>query len=115
MFAIIVRRSPPGAFGRRETPAVVAGGRHDGFAMTDARRRATLDHPRYPRSGGYDPEWVIADMTGPHPLWLMEALTQQLRIVPPMRVLDLGCGKALTSVAGGRSPRRRARRWTAGR
>jgi len=42
--------------------------------MTDARRRATLDHPRYPRSGGYDPEWVIADMTGPHPLWLMEAL-----------------------------------------
>jgi len=58
--------------------------------------RLTL--PRYPRSAAYDPAWVMANVMGPHPLWLMEWLTGAMRLEPGMRVLDLGCGTALTSV-----------------
>jgi cyclopropane fatty-acyl-phospholipid synthase-like methyltransferase len=36
---------------------------------------------------------------GPHPLWLMESLCNAMSpLQPGMRVLDMGCGKALTSV-----------------
>lgn len=35
---------------------------------------------------------------GPHPLWLAESLTQVMPIHADMRVLDLGCGSALTSI-----------------
>lgn len=65
--------------------------------MNDELRRA-LDNERYSRSSGYDPAWVIANEMGPHPLWLMEALTGVVTVEPSMRVLDLGCGRALTSI-----------------
>lgn len=64
--------------------------------MSEGEKR--LNHERYVRSNGYDPEWVIANLMGPHPLWLMEALAEKMAIAPGMRVLDLGCGTALTSV-----------------
>jgi SAM-dependent methyltransferase len=35
---------------------------------------------------------------GPNALWLMEALTEVLPIERGMRVLDLGCGTAMTSI-----------------
>ncbi len=57
-----------------------------------------LFHPRYSRSNTYDPQWILANQMGPHPLWLMEALTEVLPMRPGMRVLDLGCGMALTSI-----------------
>jgi SAM-dependent methyltransferase len=52
----------------------------------------------YPRSGRYDLEWMMAGSMGPNALWLAEALSQVLELRPGMRVLDLGCGKALSSV-----------------
>ena len=52
----------------------------------------------YPRSAGYDPEWVIENMMGPNVLWLAESLCQQLTLQPNMRVLDMGCGKAISSI-----------------
>ncbi len=55
-------------------------------------------HPDYPRSNTYDPSWIIKHNMGPHPLWLMEWLTQQVDIPAGGRILDLGCGKALTSI-----------------
>lgn len=58
----------------------------------------SLARPRYPRSSTYDPEWVVANQMGPNALWLMESLTDVLPIEPGMRVLDLGCGKAITSI-----------------
>ncbi|MGQ4351417.1 SAM-dependent methyltransferase [Streptomyces sp. SAS_275] len=58
--------------------------------------RLTL--PRYPRSADYDQAWVMANVMGPQPLWLVEWLTGAMRLEPGMRVLDLGCGTALTSV-----------------
>ena len=66
--------------------------------MTDADLGALLVHDRYVRSNGYDPGWVVANMMGPNPLWLLEHLLEVLPIEPGMRVLDLGCGKGLTSV-----------------
>jgi SAM-dependent methyltransferase len=57
-----------------------------------------LEHPRYVRSNRYDPQWVLDNQMGPNALWLIEALTAELRISSGMRVLDLGCGSALTSI-----------------
>ncbi len=57
-----------------------------------------LHHPRYPRSNNYDPQWVITNQMGPNPLWLVEALSEVVQFKPGMRVLDLGCGTALTSI-----------------
>ncbi len=57
-----------------------------------------LRRDRFPRSNRYDPAWIIEHMMGPHPLWLMEHLTD---VAPPAagsRVLDLGCGRAITSI-----------------
>ena len=65
--------------------------------MTIADRNS-LQHPRYARSNNYDPQWVIDNQMGPNALWLIEALTETMQITPGMRVLDLGCGTALTSI-----------------
>jgi cyclopropane fatty-acyl-phospholipid synthase-like methyltransferase len=66
--------------------------------MTDADLGAHLVHDRYTRSNRYDPDWVVANAMGPNPLWLLECLLDALPIEPGTRVLDLGCGRGLTSV-----------------
>jgi SAM-dependent methyltransferase len=54
---------------------------------------------RFPRASGYHPEWVIAGVSGgANPLWLTEWLAQAVALRPGMRVLDLGCGRALSSI-----------------
>ncbi|MGW1027457.1 SAM-dependent methyltransferase [Streptomyces sp. NPDC002577] len=60
-----------------------------------------LTQARYPRSNRYDVRWIIENQMGPHPLWLLEWLAPALGLdapAPGSRVLDLGCGRALTSV-----------------
>ena len=57
-----------------------------------------LYNENFPRSNKYDPVWVINNQMGPHPLWLTEFLLQSLQLKPGMRVLDLACGKGITSV-----------------
>jgi SAM-dependent methyltransferase len=58
-----------------------------------------LASERFPRSSKYHPEWVLAGVSGgANPLWLTEWLTEALDLRPGMRVLDLGCGRALSSV-----------------
>jgi len=52
----------------------------------------------YPRSAKYDPEWVIENLMGPNVLWLAESLSQVMTLRPGMRVLDMGCGKAISSI-----------------
>jgi len=60
-------------------------------------KRFVLQH--FPRSSGYHPEWVIAGVSGgANPLWLTEWLAGVLDLRPGMRVLDLGCGRALSSI-----------------
>jgi cyclopropane fatty-acyl-phospholipid synthase-like methyltransferase len=64
--------------------------------MTDVA--SLLVRPEFPRSSGYDPGWVLENQMGPNAIWLMEWLTQAMALEPGMRVLDLGCGKAMTSI-----------------
>src|SRR5436190_2724248 len=54
---------------------------------------------RFPRSSKYHPEWVVANASGgANSLWLTEWLTSELDLRPGMRVLDLGCGRASSSI-----------------
>ncbi len=53
---------------------------------------------RFPRSAGYDVSWMIENSMGPNVLWLSEFLSEVMAFKPGMKVLDLGCGKALSSV-----------------
>ena len=69
------------------------------MAAMDTTDLATrLRRDRFPRSNGYDPVWIVDNMMGPHPLWLMEHLTDIVAPRPGQRVIDLGCGKAIPSV-----------------
>lgn len=54
---------------------------------------------RYPRSSKYHPEWVIKNgMSGANTLWLTEWLAEAMDLRPGMKVLDLGCGRAISSI-----------------
>jgi SAM-dependent methyltransferase len=53
---------------------------------------------RYPRSTKYDIHWIVENQIGSHCLWLMESLCDVMEWNPGMRILDLGCGKAITSI-----------------
>lgn len=54
---------------------------------------------RFPRSAGYHPDWMVAACgSAANALWLTEWLTEALDLRPGMRVLDLGCGRAMSSV-----------------
>ena len=53
----------------------------------------------FPRASGYHPDWVSAGVSGgANPLWLTEWLARALDLQPGMRVLDLGCGRAMSSI-----------------
>ncbi|NMB54944.1 MAG: methyltransferase domain-containing protein [Leptolinea sp.] len=52
----------------------------------------------YPRSQSFDPGFVRANMMGPNSMKLLEELSGSLSLQPGMRVLDLACGKGLTSI-----------------
>ena len=54
---------------------------------------------RFPRSNQYHPEWVTTSVSGgANSLWLTEWLTTAMDLRPGMRVLDLGCGRASSSI-----------------
>lgn len=50
------------------------------------------------KSKAYDPQFVSENLMGPNALKMVEELTADLDFRPGMRVLDLGCGKGLTSI-----------------
>ena len=55
---------------------------------------------RFPRSSQYHPEWVLASASngGANTLYLAEWLATKMDLKPIMRVLDLGCGRAMSSI-----------------
>jgi cyclopropane fatty-acyl-phospholipid synthase-like methyltransferase len=54
---------------------------------------------RFPRSSTYQPEWIVGGVSGgANALWLTEWLATALDLRPGMRVLDLGCGRASSSI-----------------
>ncbi len=58
--------------------------------------RMTL--PQFPLSAKYDPEWMLENEMGPNAVWLTEWLCNAMKLEPGMRVLDMGCGKAMSSI-----------------
>jgi cyclopropane fatty-acyl-phospholipid synthase-like methyltransferase len=56
-----------------------------------------LNH-RFPRSSRYNFDWIKEGAMGSNVLWMTEWLSERLELRPRMRVLDLGCGKAKSSV-----------------
>ena len=52
----------------------------------------------FPRASQYDPKWVRQHSMGENVLYNLESLTSQIPIKKGMRVLDLGCGKAISSI-----------------
>jgi SAM-dependent methyltransferase len=64
--------------------------------MTSDQR---LVSERFPRSSQYNPDWILGSASGgAHALWITEWLTSALDLRPGMRVLDLGCGRASSSI-----------------
>jgi cyclopropane fatty-acyl-phospholipid synthase-like methyltransferase len=64
----------------------------------DLQMSNLIQKAEFPRASQYDPDWVLANQMGPNALWLVEWLTSKLKLEPGMRMLDLGCGKAMTSI-----------------
>ena len=52
----------------------------------------------YCRTAKYDQKWIEENWMGPNPLYLLEELCSSMELSPGMKVLDMGCGKGLTSV-----------------
>jgi SAM-dependent methyltransferase len=57
-----------------------------------------LAKPAFPRASTYDAEWQLATMMGPNVLWLAEWASQVVPLHRGKRILDLGCGKAASSI-----------------
>jgi cyclopropane fatty-acyl-phospholipid synthase-like methyltransferase len=54
---------------------------------------------QFPRTSKYHPAWIAASVSGgANSLWLTEWLAARLDLRPNMRVLDLGCGRAASSI-----------------
>jgi ubiquinone/menaquinone biosynthesis C-methylase UbiE len=66
--------------------------------LSQKRMKELLKNEKYPRSTKYDPAWVLKGWMGPNVLWLTEWLCEKIALKPGMRVLDMGCGKALSSI-----------------
>lgn len=58
-----------------------------------------LRSERFPRASKYHAAWVLASVSGgANSLWLTEWLAEAMELQPGMRVLDLGCGRAASSI-----------------
>lgn len=70
--------------------------------MSDSAARSVpaeiVVHADYPRASTYDPAWVFECGMGWPVMWATEAMTQVMDLQPGMRVLDLGCGRAASSI-----------------
>lgn len=53
---------------------------------------------RFPRSSRYAFDWIKEGAMGSNTLWMTEWLSERLELRPGMRVLDLGCGRAKSSI-----------------
>lgn len=60
--------------------------------------QAALTLPQFPRSARYDLAWLVENEMGPCSAWLAEFLAEAMVLRPGMKVLDLGCGKAVSSI-----------------
>ena len=69
-----------------------------GLPGSDEGREDLFNPTAFPRSATYDADWVMDNMMGPNALLLTEFLAERMDLKPGMRVLDMGCGKGLSSI-----------------
>lgn len=62
------------------------------MSQTASRRCA------FPLTAKYDPQWILDNALGENALCQVESLTRRLPLRAGMRVLDLACGKATSSI-----------------
>ena len=53
---------------------------------------------KYKMSNEFNKEFVDSNLMGPNAMKMLEEMLLEIEIKPKMRILDLGCGKALTSL-----------------
>ena len=53
---------------------------------------------KYIKTTKYDKQFLLDNMMGPNAMKILEEMTAGLALKKGMRVLDLGCGKGLTSI-----------------
>ncbi len=68
------------------------------MTLNKSELQARLAIDQFPRAGKYDPQWVLDNFMGPNVIWLSEALSQVMSLEPGTRVLDMGCGRAISSI-----------------
>lgn len=66
--------------------------------IDDTELDSMARNERYPRAARYSARWMISGNMGPNPLWRAESLAGVMPVEPGMRVLDMGCGAALSSI-----------------
>ncbi len=57
-----------------------------------------MRNEKYPLSLKYDYDWILENSMGSHCLWLQEALAGAMELRADMKLLDMGCGKAISSI-----------------
>ena len=68
------------------------------MVCSDNELKALFYNERFPRSNQYDLKWVAENQMGPNVLWLAEWLMEHFELAPGMRVLDMGCGRGISSI-----------------
>ncbi len=68
------------------------------FHQITQEKKDAIVNSRFPRAAKYDPEWQLLYEMGSPCLWLTEIVSDKLGLKPGMKVLDLGCGQALSSI-----------------
>ena len=53
---------------------------------------------KFEKSNRFDPDFMKENMMGPNCVKILEDMSEHMSLKPGMRVLDLGCGKGLTSI-----------------
>lgn len=64
----------------------------------DDHKLKLLRNDKFPLAGKYEPKWMVDNAMGSPVLLLTESLSQTMNLWPGMRVLDMGCGTALSSI-----------------
>jgi len=65
---------------------------------TQSRVNSLVDELAFPRTAKYDERWIRENALGENALCQVESLARHLPFSPGMRVLELGCGKATSSI-----------------
>jgi len=60
--------------------------------------KKALHLSQFPKSSKHDAMWLCENEMGPCSIWLTEFLTNDMILKPGMKILDMGCGKAMSSI-----------------